>query len=129
MALFFECMLQCARKVLDSADIVREAWLRHLANQHITGLTFLSACTLRLLSVLAVPSLHPTSLPIGFGSALEGCSGVPVCELKSSLCVASPLDMSAQTTSPRSPYLKTTSPVLILFRSLSSGSSITVRKD
>jgi hypothetical protein len=25
MALFFECMLSCARKVLDAADIVREA--------------------------------------------------------------------------------------------------------
>jgi len=24
MALFYECMLQCARKVLDAADIVRE---------------------------------------------------------------------------------------------------------
>jgi len=30
MALFFECMLQCARKVLDSADIVRDAMLRQL---------------------------------------------------------------------------------------------------
>ena len=30
MALFFECMLQCARKVLDTADIVREAWFRQL---------------------------------------------------------------------------------------------------
>jgi hypothetical protein len=25
MALFFECMLECAQKVLDTADIVREA--------------------------------------------------------------------------------------------------------
>jgi hypothetical protein len=24
MALFYECMLQCARKVLDAADIVRD---------------------------------------------------------------------------------------------------------
>jgi hypothetical protein len=30
MALFFECMLWCARKVLDTADIVRDAILRHL---------------------------------------------------------------------------------------------------
>jgi hypothetical protein len=30
MALFSECMLQCARKVLDTADIVREAILRQL---------------------------------------------------------------------------------------------------
>jgi len=30
MALFSECMLQCARKVLDTADIVREAWLHKL---------------------------------------------------------------------------------------------------
>jgi hypothetical protein len=28
MALFFECMLSCARKVLDTADIVRDAILR-----------------------------------------------------------------------------------------------------
>jgi hypothetical protein len=26
MALFFECMLQCARKDLDTADIVRDAF-------------------------------------------------------------------------------------------------------
>jgi len=30
MALFFECMLQCARIVLDRADIVREAIFQHL---------------------------------------------------------------------------------------------------
>ena len=30
MALFYECMLQCARKLLDTADIVREAMLRQL---------------------------------------------------------------------------------------------------
>jgi hypothetical protein len=28
MALFSECSLNCARKVLDTADIVREAMLR-----------------------------------------------------------------------------------------------------
>jgi hypothetical protein len=27
MALFFECMLQCARKELDTADIVREGFI------------------------------------------------------------------------------------------------------
>jgi hypothetical protein len=31
MALFYECMLKCARKLLDTADIVREAILRHLS--------------------------------------------------------------------------------------------------
>ena len=31
MALFSECMLKCARKVLDTADIVREAILRQLS--------------------------------------------------------------------------------------------------
>jgi hypothetical protein len=30
MALFYECMLKCARKVLDTAGIVREAMLRQL---------------------------------------------------------------------------------------------------
>jgi hypothetical protein len=30
MALFYECMLKCARKLLDTADIVREAILRQL---------------------------------------------------------------------------------------------------
>ena len=29
MALFYECMLKCARKLLDTADIVREAMLQH----------------------------------------------------------------------------------------------------
>jgi hypothetical protein len=33
MALFSECMLQCARKVLDTADIVREAWFRQLSGK------------------------------------------------------------------------------------------------
>ena len=31
MALFYECMLKCAQKLLDSADIVREAMFRQLA--------------------------------------------------------------------------------------------------
>ena len=30
MALFYECMLKCARKLLDTADIVRDAIYRHL---------------------------------------------------------------------------------------------------
>jgi hypothetical protein len=30
MALFFECMLLCAQKVLDTADMVREAMFRQL---------------------------------------------------------------------------------------------------
>ena len=30
MALFFECVPQCAQKVLDTADIVREAMFRQL---------------------------------------------------------------------------------------------------
>jgi len=32
MALFYECMLKCARKLLDTADIVREAMLQQLSN-------------------------------------------------------------------------------------------------
>src|ERR1039458_974633 len=32
MALFFECMPLCAQKVLDTADIVREAIYRHLSD-------------------------------------------------------------------------------------------------
>jgi hypothetical protein len=46
MALFSECSLKCARKVLDTADIVREAMLRqqcadclyHLANLASTSI-------------------------------------------------------------------------------------------
>ena len=30
MALFYECMLKCARKLLDTADIVRDAIFRQL---------------------------------------------------------------------------------------------------
>jgi hypothetical protein len=37
MALFSECMLQCARKVLDTADIVREAWLHKLSVPNCFG--------------------------------------------------------------------------------------------
>jgi len=33
MALFYECMLKCARKLLDTADIVREAIFRQLTNR------------------------------------------------------------------------------------------------
>jgi hypothetical protein len=35
MALFSECMLECARKVLDTADIVRDAWFRHLSDESV----------------------------------------------------------------------------------------------
>ena len=34
MALFYECMLTCARKVLDTADIVREAIFQQLSLKH-----------------------------------------------------------------------------------------------
>jgi hypothetical protein len=34
MALFFECTLWCARKELDTADIVRDAMLRQLRDPH-----------------------------------------------------------------------------------------------
>ena len=37
MALFYECMLKCARKLLDTADIVREAMLRQLPAGQLTG--------------------------------------------------------------------------------------------
>jgi hypothetical protein len=32
MALFYECMLKCARKLLDPADIVRDAMFRQQAS-------------------------------------------------------------------------------------------------
>jgi len=32
MALFYECMPKCARKLLDTADIVRDAIFRQLAD-------------------------------------------------------------------------------------------------
>jgi hypothetical protein len=32
MALFYECMLKCAPKLLDTADIVREAMFRQLTD-------------------------------------------------------------------------------------------------
>jgi hypothetical protein len=37
MALFFECMLSCARKVLDTADIVREAIFRQLPGKLLSN--------------------------------------------------------------------------------------------
>jgi hypothetical protein len=33
MALFYECMLKCAQKLLDTADIVRDAIFQPLARQ------------------------------------------------------------------------------------------------
>ena len=35
MALFSECMLECARKVLDTADIVRDACSQQLSRCNI----------------------------------------------------------------------------------------------
>jgi hypothetical protein len=35
MALFSECMLQCAQKVLDTADIVREAWFQQITRRNM----------------------------------------------------------------------------------------------
>jgi uncharacterized metal-binding protein len=32
MALFYECMLKCAQKLLDTADIVRDAILQQLSS-------------------------------------------------------------------------------------------------
>jgi len=34
MALFYECMLKCARKLLDTADIVRDAIYREVSSPH-----------------------------------------------------------------------------------------------
>jgi hypothetical protein len=34
MALFSECSLECASKLLDTADIVREAIFQQLSEQH-----------------------------------------------------------------------------------------------
>jgi len=34
MALFYECMLKCARKLLDTADIVREAIYQQLSHSY-----------------------------------------------------------------------------------------------
>jgi len=36
MALFFECRVECARKVLDTADIVRDAIFRQLPQDAAT---------------------------------------------------------------------------------------------
>ena len=35
MALFSECMLKCARKLLDTADIVRDAMLRQTTTKRL----------------------------------------------------------------------------------------------
>jgi hypothetical protein len=35
MALFYECMLKCAQKLLDTADIVRDAMLRQLRRRAV----------------------------------------------------------------------------------------------
>jgi hypothetical protein len=39
MALFSERSLKCARKMLDTADIVREAMFRHLTHSSYHGVT------------------------------------------------------------------------------------------
>ena len=38
MALFYECMLKCARKPLDTADIVREAMFHQPSNSDTANL-------------------------------------------------------------------------------------------
>ena len=50
MALFYECMLKCARKVLDTADIVRDAMFRHLLPYSCIELAILDKDTLVLLA-------------------------------------------------------------------------------
>jgi hypothetical protein len=45
MALFSECTQSCARKVLDTADIVREAWFRQLSFSNSGGPLGKSAVT------------------------------------------------------------------------------------
>jgi hypothetical protein len=37
MALFSECSLECARKVLDTADIVREAMFQQLSGSQVVS--------------------------------------------------------------------------------------------
>jgi len=39
MALFYECKQSCARKTIDTADIVRDGMLRHLRNRRLTQLS------------------------------------------------------------------------------------------
>src|SRR5258708_362296 len=46
MALFFECMLKCARKLLDTADIVREAIYQQ--SQLFSGVVNFFLCHSRL---------------------------------------------------------------------------------
>ncbi len=62
MALFDECMLKCARKLLDTADIVREAMLRQSPEEQ-------KGLVCRLVVVVGRFSVHTT---IRFGSSSLG---------------------------------------------------------
>ena len=61
MALFFECMLQCARKLLDTADIVREAMFHQLTEPDFIGAAFFAEQRASL-SIPSLASLLPQFL-------------------------------------------------------------------
>jgi hypothetical protein len=69
MALFFECMLLCAQKVLDTADIVREAIYRQLR-----FLSLLLSSDVVHICCLAVTKAAGTSL-------MSRCASITTCRL------------------------------------------------
>jgi len=97
MALFFECVLQCAQKVLDAADIVRDGDIS-------TATTFLRRCKLLFMPLSVVidgewilickSSLSGVvEIPIGCmraGDSLQGESHRPLSVSPSSLEIGAP---------------------------------------
>ena len=44
MALFYECMLKCARKLLDTADIVRDAIFHQQSELGLISPSYMGLC-------------------------------------------------------------------------------------
>ena len=71
MALFFECMLSCARKLLDTADIVRDAIFQQLSLEgrgwrcviRVTDKTSQAQLNWQLVSLHATSCGKPTRVP------------------------------------------------------------------
>jgi hypothetical protein len=61
MALCYECVLKCARKLLDTADIVREAMLRQLKRGSTPYGPFPTLTTLVTKTKLTPPTFPLTS--------------------------------------------------------------------
>src|ERR1039457_4392106 len=64
MALFSECMLKCARKVLDTADIVREAIFQQLKHCPRNNGQFASMCRTTIVRIAPAVTVSTATISI-----------------------------------------------------------------